>query len=539
MRPLRLILPMRLALLAFASLAAFPAAAAEPLFSPAELRAHVAFLADDLLEGREAGSRGYDIAARYVATRFSALGLTPPAGGSWYQRVPLVKSTLGSTAPTLTIGARTFTHKQGVLIGPSLVETRQSYQGPVVFAGYCMAGDGVDDFAGLDVEGKVVACLSGFPKGMKSDIGAHLSSRKRLAAQEHGAVGMVSFQTRQSARVFPWARMLDGADEPASGWMQADGTAFREAPRANLGGLLDTAAAETLFAGSPRSLDDILAEADRPGGRPRGFALPHVVKYARGSELTRYESANVLALLPGSDPALAKEIVVMMAHLDHLGPDPTRRDDPIRNGAIDNAAGVATLIEAARALASAPTRPKRSVLFAAVTAEESGLLGSQYLAKNPAVPGGRVVAVVNLDAPMLLYDFVDVIAFGAEHSTLGPMIARATGRLGLRSTPDPLPEQGLFTRSDHYSFVKEGVPGVFLVTGFANGGEKHFREYLTTHYHRPSDDMKLPIDWGAAVKFARINHLIVRDIANGERPLWYEDSLFGKTYAPKEPKAKR
>ena len=524
----------------FAALACLPpcAAAAEPTFSPAAIRAHVEFLADDLLEGREAGTRGYDLAARYVATRYAAVGLTPAVRGSWYQRVPLLRSRMPVPA-TFTVNGKAFRHKDSVLMAPSVVETKQAYEGEVVFAGYCIDGQGADDYAGLDVKGKLVACLSGFPKGMKSDIGAHLAGRKRLMAQERGALGIVSVQTRQSQKAFPWKRSLESADDPASAWVQPDGTAYREAPRANLGIALDTPAAQALFAGAPRSLEELLDEADKPGGRPRGFPLPVRVGYTRDSELERYESPNVLGLLPGADPVLADEVVVMMAHLDHLGPDASKKDDPIRNGAIDNAAGVATMLEVAAALKAGPA-PKRSILFAAVTAEESGLLGSQYLAKHPVLAGKRVVAVVNLDAPMLLYDFTDVIAFGEEHSTLGPIIARATARAGIKSSPDPLPEQGLFTRSDHYSFVKEGVPGVFLVTGFANGGEKHFGEYLSKHYHQPSDSMQLPIDWNAAAKFARINYEILRDIADApRRPLWYEGSLFGDAFAAGEPKAPR
>jgi hypothetical protein len=539
MRPLRRNLPMPLP--AFAAVLALVAAAevsaAEPAFSPAALRAHVEFLADDLLEGREAGTRGYDLAARYVATRFAALGLTPPVNGGWYQRVPLVRSRLAAP-PTLTIGERTFSHKDAVLIVPSVVDARQSFTGEAVFAGYCIDGAGADDFAGLDVKGKVVACLSGFPKGLKSDVGSHLANRKRLMAQARGAVGVLGFQTKQSARAFPWSRSLEHADDPASAWTQRDGTAFREAPLVAVTAALHTAAAQALFAGSPRSLEAILEEADKPGGRPRGFPLVPRIRYERESRLERYASDNVVAVLPGSDPQLANEVVVMMAHLDHIANDPRRPEDPVHNGALDNAAGVATLLEVARALASGPA-PRRSVLFAAVTAEESGLLGSQYLAKH-AVDGRRVVAVVNLDAPILLYDFTDVIAFGEEHSTLGPLIARATSGAGVRSSPDPMPEQGLFTRSDHYSFVKEGVPSVFLVTGFANGGEKHFREYLERHYHRPSDQLDLPIHWEAAARFARINYLITRAIADApERPLWYSESLFGSAFAPKEPKARR
>jgi hypothetical protein len=501
----------------------------------------VEFLADDLLEGRKAGTRGYDIAARYVATQLAAAGLEPPVAGGWYQQVPMIGSKLpASKPPVLTIGSRAFPHKSDVVMSPSVQEARQSFESRAVFAGYCMDRPdlGMDDYAGLDVKGRWVVCLSGFPKGMASDVGAHLASRKARMAQARGALGTLSFATEQSLKAFPWQRSLEQADEPASAWVQPDGTAFREAPLVRYSAYLNRPAARVLFEGAPRSLDDVLAEADQAGGRPRGFALEPTVRFTRESEMHRFESANVIGMLPGSDPALAGEAVVLVAHLDHLGIGAEKTGDAIRNGALDNAAGVATMIEVARALAAARERPRRAILFAAVTAEEFGLMGSQYLARHP-VAGKRAVAVVALDAPILLYEFTDVIAFGAEHSTLGPVIARAVAGANVASSPDPLPEQGIFTRSDHYSFVKEGVPGVFLVTGFANGGEKVFREYLATHYHRPSDDMKLPIDWGAAVKFARINHLIVRDIANGERPLWYEDSLFGKTYAPKEPKAKR
>jgi len=516
--------------------------AEEPAYSPAAFKAHVEFLADDLLEGREIGTRGYDLAARYVATRFDAAGLGSPAGGR-YQRVPFIGARLLTTQPPkLVVGEREFVHRSDVLISASVLEASQAVEADVVFAGYCIdkPDQGSDDYAGLDVKGKIVVCLHGFPKGMPSEIGAHLASRKTIMLQERGAIGLLSIETFQSAKAFPWSRALEEPDRPASAWAQADGTAFREAPKVRIGAWLNAPAAEALFAGAPRALADILAEADRDGGKPKGFALRPRVKFTRESQLTPFDSVNVLALLPGSDPALAGEVVLLMAHLDHLGMDPNRAGDKIRNGAIDNAAGVAVLLEVARAMAASPARPKRPILFAAVTGEESGLLGSQYLARNPVVANATVVAVVNLDAPMLLYDFTDVIAFGAEQSTLGPIVARATQRAGIQSSPDPMPEQGVFTRSDHYSFVKEGVPGVFLVTGFANGGEKFFRDYLATHYHRPSDQIDLPFNWDAAVKFARLNDLIAREIADQpSRPLWYRDSLFGTTYAPGAPKAAR
>ena len=245
-------------------------------------------------------------------------------------------------------------------------------------------------------------------------------------------------------------------------------------------------------------------------------------------------------MLPGSDPALANEYVLVMGHLDHIGTRRSGEGDKINNGAMDNASGIATMLEAARAMAQNPEKPKRPVLFTAVTAEEKGLLGADYLSRFPVVGSGKVVGVVNLDMPILTYDFTDVVAFGAEHSTLGPIVASAAARDKVTLSPDPMPEEGLFTRSDHYRFVQRGIPSVFLMTGFAGAGEKSFRGFLATHYHRVSDDLAQPFNWEAGAKFARINMLIATEIANApEAPKWYEDSFFGKTFAPAAPKAKR
>jgi Zn-dependent M28 family amino/carboxypeptidase len=198
------------------------------------------------------------------------------------------------------------------------------------------------------------------------------------------------------------------------------------------------------------------------------------------------------------------------------------------------------MLEAARAFIDSGQRPRRPILFAAVTAEEKGLLGSQYLAKNPVTGPGKVVGVVNLDMPVLLYDFQDVIAFGAEHSTLGPIVQRAGAQMGVKLAADPLPQENLFVRSDHYRFVQEGIPSVFLMTGFANGGEKQFTDFLKTNYHKPTDDLSLPINWQAGAKFARLNYLIAREIADApQAPRWYGDSFFGKVMAPNQPKAAR
>ena len=530
--------------LAFAAVAALTlpfAALAQPApeFTPERFRAHVAFLADDLLEGRDAGTRGYDLAALYVATRFEALGLKPAADGGWYQQVPLVEYRMDDAPAALTIAGTRFEHGKDVILGATPSEEALKLEAPVVFAGWGISAPaaGIDDYEGLDVRGKIVAVINGTPEGLPSDVAAHIMSNKRLMAEKHGAVGILTLRGTAEAERRPFERIARYADAPALTWVGKDGIPFSPAPRVRLRATLDTPAAEALFAGAERSLASVLAEAAK-GGKPKGFALAPRVKVEQKSRIERMTSPNVLGLLPGSDPALADEPVLLMAHLDHVG---TEGDGPdrIHNGAMDNATGIATLLEVARAMAESGQRPKRPILFAAVTAEEDGLLGAQYLAKNP-VTASQIAAVVNLDMPVLLYDFQDVIAFGAEHSTMGAAVERAGKGMGVALAADPLPQEGLFTRSDHYRFVQEGVPAVFLMTGFSNGGEKQFTGFLSTHYHRPSDDLRLPIDWNAAAKFARINYEIAREIADARQaPRWYADSFFGRSLAPKAEKAQR
>lgn len=516
--------------------------AVEPAFTPEGVRAHVEFLADDLLEGRNTGERGYDIAARYVATRFAALGLKPGTPDGWYQTVPFVETKLkpGSTA-AITIDGKRFVNGEEVVFGSSATYPEQRVDAGVVFVGYGISSpaNGYDDYAGLDVRGKVVAYLQGFPKGAPSEIGAHLASEKARMAEARGAIGTLTINSPGIDRMMPWDRLKHYGTEARLRWIGKDGQPHVEAPGIAVGGLLGPAATRALFAGSKVPLTSIYAAEAKKGGRPKGFALPAKLAFERQSELRKIASPNVLAVLPGSDPALAGEYVVLMAHLDHDGIDANAVGaDKIMNGAMDNAAGTATMLEVARAFVQSGKRPRRSILFAAVTAEEDGLLGSEYLAHNPVTANGKVVGVVNLDMPVLTYDFVDVVAFGAEHSTLGPMVAAAVAKAGVKLSPDPMPEEGIFTRSDHYSFVTQGVPAVMLATGFGGPGEKAFGDFLKNHYHKVSDDLKLPIDWQAGAKFARINYLIARDIADAPlAPRWYAGDFFGDTFAGDAPKA--
>jgi Zn-dependent M28 family amino/carboxypeptidase len=241
-------------------------------------------------------------------------------------------------------------------------------------------------------------------------------------------------------------------------------------------------------------------------------------------------SSNVVGILPGTDKALAREHVILTAHLDHVGIKPTEEpdDDEIYNGAMDNASGISAILEVARQLVKAP--PKRSVVFIALTAEEKGLNGSDYFARNSTVPSDSMVAVVNLDMPILTYPFTDFIAFGVERSTLYEPIKLAADAYGLALSPDPMPDEGIFTRTDHYNFVKQGVPAVNLIPGFENGGEEAQNEFLKTHYHEASDEVSL-VDFVALKKFADVETAITRNITNmHERPVWNAGDFFGDTF---------
>ena len=514
--------------------------APEAVITPEAMRAHIEFLADDALEGRETGTRGHEIAANYVASRFRALGLSTANKDGWFQKVPFAGGLLDEAKSSFTIAGQSFANRKEVLFGPARKDGTDSQQAQVVFVGYGIDDPkaGQNDYAGLNVKGKVVAVLTGFPKGMRSDVGAHYGRSKAKMAQARGAIGVITIRTLERERTRPWTREIEGPIHPTLNWAQADGSGFTETPAIQFGVTLHDKAAAALFAGAPKKLEAVLAEADKVGGRPKGFALKPAITLNRTTTMSRITSPNVIGMLPGSDPKLAGEYVLLMGHLDHTGVDPAKEGDKIFNGAMDNASGIAAMLEAARALASAPTRPRRSILFAAVTAEERGLLGSDYLSRHSVVPGGKVVSVVNLDMPILLYDFQDVIAFGAEHSTMGPAVARAAQKMGLSLSPDPLPSEGLFTRSDHYSFVKQGVPSIFLITGFKNGGDKIFADFLKTHYHKVSDQPSLPFNWDAAAKFARINTLIAAEIANADdAPKWYQSSFFGSVFAGEAAKA--
>jgi Zn-dependent M28 family amino/carboxypeptidase len=299
--------------------------------------------------------------------------------------------------------------------------------------------------------------------------------------------------------------------------------------------ILSREGAEALFASSPRRLDTVFEEA--AAGKTGSFALPLEVRVHTASRHQDAISPNVLGVLRGSDPVLAKEYVVVSAHLDHLGIGAARDGDAIYNGAYDNASGTAAIIEVARALAAGAHRPARSVLFAAVTAEEKGLLGAEHFVKNPTVPIGDVVADLNMDMFLTLYPVRDVVAFGAEHSSLGPVARDMAKLVGLELSPDPFPEEVIFVRSDHYAFVRGGIPALMLACGLKStdpkvDGAAVMGKWIETVYHSPKDDMSQAMDFDSAAKVARLYALIADRVAREpKRPTWNPGDFFAARFA--------
>lgn len=534
-----------LAVLALAALS--PARAEEPasgvpVIDPAALRAHMRFLADDLLQGRAAGSEGYELAARYVAARFEALGLTPAGTNGYLQPVPLRAAELGESQSwiRLTVPGNAparLRHLEQVLILPSLLRTADEVEAPIVFAGYGITAPDLrhDDYASIDVRGKVVAVLMGAPARFPDVLRAHHSSPRLKAenAAAHGASGLLVLAAGKT-NVIPWAVLVRSSRRARMAWMDG-GQPSGAVPGLHGAAMLGANVADRILAGAGRAPADVYARAE--AGEPQSFATGTRAVLHTVSRHRELSSPNVAALLRGADEGLRGETVVYSAHLDHLGIGEPMDGDRIYNGAVDNASGVAALLEIAAAMAARP--PRRSVLFLAVTAEESGLLGSDYFAHHPTVPRESIVADINIDGLGLMLPSSDVVGIGAGSSSLGETLEAAARRLGVEVSPDPVPAQALFIRSDQYSFVRQGIPSLFVNAGFKPlrpGDEpgKLFQTWLGTVYHSPRDDMAQPIDFAAGARLARVNLLVGMMVADQpERPRWKPDDFFGRTYGRK------
>ncbi|MDH3840052.1 MAG: M28 family peptidase [Chromatiales bacterium] len=507
------------------------------------LQAHLNFLADDARKGRMSGEPGYDQAAEYVAAQFEALGLEPGGRDGWFQPVPLLTRRIDIESAAVTVhgdlGDGNLEWKKDFVMGGDPVRDETSVRAEVVYAGFGVHAPelGYSDYDDIDVNGKIVAIFGGAPATFPHNQRAFYSSgrTKRDEMVERGAVGYISMRSRTDQKRYEWEVVTLNAGVTAGmSWINLSGKAADHHPELEGSAAISEMVAPDIFELTPISFEEALDAAD--SGKPMSTPLGIEVTLSQKSDHTEVTSPNVIGIIRGSDPELADEYVVYSAHLDHVGIGTPVNGDDIYNGFYDNAVGVSLLIEAARAFATMDKRPRRSILIVAVTGEERGLLGSDYFAHYPTVPSNSIVANINLDMPLLLYPLADVIAFGAQHSSMQAPIEKAVAAEGFALTPDPIPEEVLFIRSDQYSFVRQGIPSVFLVPGFTStdpgiDGQALFRDHLAKHYHRPSDDLSRPFDWDSALRFARANVRIGQEIADAAaRPTWNEGDFFGDKF---------
>lgn len=507
--------------------------------SPAAIKAHMTFLSDNLLAGRRPGKPGFAIAARYMATQFASLGLEPGGDNQTFlQQVPLRSGVVTEAQSALRVSRngqeQPLTYATDFVLLPHMGQAQSQVTAPVVFVGYGVSAPELkyDDYTNLDVRGKIVMYIAGAPTGFPNNEKAYFSSAltKNTVAARKGAVGVITVVAAGENNA-TWNAYARRTRSGTTWWAGANGTPNTYLPELKGQAAVSQQIGDSFFAGTGSSL--LQAAAALRTGQTASINLPITVSLTTSTKYSNIPSYNVVGILPGSDPQLKNEYVVYAAHLDHLGLSTPVNGDSINNGAHDNASGSAFLLETARAFKRLPKAPKRSVIFLSCTGEELGLQGSDYFANNPTVPAGSLVANLAIDMPFFFYPLRDIIPHGIQHSSLrGPVEATAQ-YLNLKITPDPAPEEVVFTRSDHYSFIKKGIPALFIKGGIITGdpnkdGAKIIAEWRKTIYHKPQDDMNQPFDFEAAAMHVKTNFLIGYLTANdAKRPTWNKGDFFG------------
>jgi len=511
--------------LAFA-VAALGAEDPSTAIQPSWIAPHVRFLSDSTLEGRDTGTPGYQIAANYVAAQFELLGLTPAGdNGTYFQRVPLRKSRVVPGSVSLTVDGKALQFERDFFVHASGNENGIDANGPLVFVGYGVSApkQGYDDYKGIDAHGKIVVFLAGTPASLPIDIRGWYSRPvlRIAAAREHGAAGAIMLVPPSDAATLQehFIRQLD-----ATSWVDENGHAHNSYIEDSLALIPKEGVASILD--EQHTLSEI-QEHLKSG--PFSFDLHRTATLRAQFEHADETSANVIALLRGRD--LPNEYVVYTAHLDHDGTSAFFKGDPVLHGALDNAGGVATILADARAFTRGE-RPRRSILFIAVTAEEKGVVGSDYFVHHPTVPHDAIVADINCDNFLWYFPVRDVSGVGREYSTLNRDFVSAAKDAGIEASEPIKIQQPLLVLSDHFSFLNGGIPAISIFNGNASGdgkrsGAEIWTDYFRNVHHTPNDSIDQAIDWNAAVTETRFAFRLGARIANdAERPRFNGRAFF-------------
>jgi Zn-dependent M28 family amino/carboxypeptidase len=492
---------------------------------------HIKFLADDKLEGRDTGSRGEREAQKYAVEQLKRAGAEPAGLDGFYQPVKFVSRQIIEEDCSLTLIHNS--KREPLTLGEdAIISTRvmpaPEVEAPLVFVGYGLKvpEKNYDDFAGIDVRGKIIVIFSGSP----SEIPGALASHYQTAAERWkvlraaGAVGIVSLINPNSMDI-PWSRMALNRAHPS---MDLDYPEFNETEGAKIAVTVNPPSAEKFFAGSGHTFEEIVALGKDRKPLPH-FPLAVTLAAKTRVDVTKIESANLVGKITGSDPTLKDEYVVLSAHLDHIGIGEPINGDRIYNGAMDNGSGSALVLDMAASFKKDPEKLRRSILLVLVTGEEKGLLGSKYFAAHPTVPPKSIVADVNVDMFLPIVPLKLLTVLGLDDSDLGDRVREIAQSSGVRVQPDPEPLRNLFVRSDQYNFIRHGVPSVIMSIAPEPGSPevKIFKDWLTQRYHAPSDDVNQPVDLAAAAKYEEIVRALLINVANGDhRPEWKQDSFF-------------
>jgi hypothetical protein len=511
------------------------------------LKATTSYLADDARNGRLAGSPGYDDAAKYVAERFEEIGLQPGGDDGWFQQVPIVTATIdakdsGAVLHTSS-GDVELEWIKDVVVFPDPIREVSRVRAEVVFVGFGVHApeQGYSDYDGVDVEGKIVATFWGGPATFPQPEQAIYSSDYIKATElvRRGAVGQIMLWDRREEEEEEWGEHYDGyPKEPSLSWENESGDASSYFPQRLARADISRMSAEKLFAGSPLTFEDALDAAEE--SRPMSTALGIEVTLFQRTRRERFSSPNVVGLLRGSDPQLSKEYIVFSAHLDHIGTSDSGEGDTIYNGFYDNSVGIAVMLESARALSKLTVAPRRSIVFIAATAEETGLLGSDYFANYPTLPKNSMIANINVDLPMFLFPMNTMTTWGAERTTFEAAAAAEVSLEGFEALPYPYPgEEGDINRSDSYSFAIQGIPFIWMMEGVGStdttvDGLAEINAFYDDHYHKVSDDSSRPVHWETAVRFARACVRVTRRMAmDDDAPAWNEGDFIGDKFGDK------